>query len=74
MNDWEEQQKIEEIRKVYHRALSNPLDLIEQIWKDYDAFETEFNKVSVNLFINQSAKNLLPIDSQKKETQIHSKI
>jgi cleavage stimulation factor subunit 3 len=35
---------IQEIRSAYIRAISTPLLDLEEIWKDYEAFENTFNK------------------------------
>jgi cleavage stimulation factor subunit 3 len=44
---FEEQQKMETIRKLYQRAVKVPLSNIENIWKDYDTFENNLNKTTV---------------------------
>ncbi|KAI8807587.1 hypothetical protein BJ742DRAFT_812149 [Cladochytrium replicatum] len=48
---YEEQRKMDELRRVYQRALVIPLNNIEQLWKDYDNYEMSLNK--------QLAKKLL---------------
>ncbi|KAJ9076267.1 mRNA 3'-end-processing protein rna14, variant 2 [Entomophthora muscae] len=52
-NDWEQQQNIEKIRKVYHKAISIPTILIDQIWKDYETFENHINRVTAKKFISE---------------------
>ena len=49
-NDWEEQQKQDNLRKAYHKATCIPLDNVEAIWKAYDAFENNVNKQTVSSF------------------------
>jgi energy-converting hydrogenase Eha subunit F len=44
---WEEQQKMDALRKVYHRAVQIPLENVEVLWKDYEAFENGLNKITV---------------------------
>jgi cleavage stimulation factor subunit 3 len=34
-----ENQRISSIRKVYHRGIVTPMQNLEQLWKDYCAFE-----------------------------------
>lgn len=34
------------VRKVYHRALTTPLDGIETLWHEYDAWENALNKLT----------------------------
>jgi hypothetical protein len=40
-------QQIDAMRKTFHRAICIPMDQIEHIWKDYDAFENQLNKMTV---------------------------
>lgn len=46
---WEEQQKMDALRKVYHRAVQIPLENVEALWRDLDGFETGLNKITVTL-------------------------
>ncbi|KAI8607352.1 hypothetical protein BC830DRAFT_1048334, partial [Chytriomyces sp. MP71] len=49
----EEMQMMDLRRKVFHKALSIPLANIEQIWKEYDAFENALNKLSAKKLIQE---------------------
>lgn len=44
---WEEQQKMDALRKIYHRAVQIPLDNVESIWRELDVFENGLNKITV---------------------------
>ena len=46
---WEEQQKMDALRKVYHRAVQIPLKNVERIWSDLETFESNLNKITVIL-------------------------
>lgn len=35
------------LRKVYHRAVQIPLENVEGLWKEYEAFENALNKITV---------------------------
>lgn len=35
------------LRKVYHRAVQIPIENVEQIWSELEAFETQLNKITV---------------------------
>ncbi|KAH9811625.1 hypothetical protein DFH28DRAFT_1084886 [Melampsora americana] len=48
---WQEQQKMDSLRKVYQRAVCIPLNNIEQLWKDYDAFENQMSKMTAKKFL-----------------------
>lgn len=52
-NQYEEGQQINLLRKLYQRAIRNPMNNLEDIWKEYDAYENELNKllVRINFFI-----------------------
>jgi len=36
------------LRKIYHKVLVIPIANIEQIWKEYDTFENNINKLAVS--------------------------
>ncbi|KAJ3284935.1 mRNA 3'-end-processing protein rna14 [Borealophlyctis nickersoniae] len=77
---YEEQQKMDHLRRVYQRAVWIPLINIELLWKDYDAFENNLNKLTAKKFLSEKSagymtartalrelKNLLdPIDKVQK--------
>lgn len=48
---WEEQQKMDVMRKAYQKAICIPLNNVELIWKEYDQFENSLNKVTVSVKI-----------------------
>jgi cleavage stimulation factor subunit 3 len=37
----------EKLRAIYHRALVIPLENMEQLWREYDAYEQSLNRTSV---------------------------
>ncbi|ORY12742.1 hypothetical protein BCR34DRAFT_512149 [Clohesyomyces aquaticus] len=45
-NDWQSQQKMDTLRKVYHRAIAVPTNALLEIWREYDRFELTSNKAS----------------------------
>ncbi|KAF9530907.1 hypothetical protein CPB83DRAFT_919848 [Crepidotus variabilis] len=48
---WEEQQKMDSLRKVYHRAVQIPLDNVERLWQDLESFETNLNRITAKKFM-----------------------
>jgi cleavage stimulation factor subunit 3 len=48
---WEKSQKMDALRKVYHRAVQIPLDNIEHLWKDLEDFEMDLNKITAKKFM-----------------------
>lgn len=47
---WEEQQKMDALRRIYQRAVQIPLEIVEPLWSDYNAFEIGLNKITVRHF------------------------
>lgn len=39
------------LRKVYHRAVQIPLDIVERLWQDLETFETNLNKITAKKFM-----------------------
>jgi len=44
---WKEQQKMDQTRKIYQRAVCIPLENLETLWQRYNAFENDLNKTTV---------------------------
>lgn len=45
---WQDQQKMDLLRKAFHKAVSIPTDAVETLWRDYDVFEMGLNKMTVS--------------------------
>lgn len=39
---------MDQLRKIYHKALQIPLENIEQLWSDYESFEAGLNRITVH--------------------------
>lgn len=61
---WEEQQKMDALRKVYHRAVQIPLDNVEALWQELEAFETGLNRITAKKFM----ADLSPAHMQARTT------
>ncbi|KAF8905733.1 hypothetical protein CPB84DRAFT_1844737 [Gymnopilus junonius] len=48
---WDQQQKMDALRRVYHRAVQIPLDNVERLWQELEAFETGLNKITAKKFM-----------------------
>ena len=54
---WEEQQKMDQLRKAYQRAIQAPINNVESIWQEYNAFENNLGKLTVRpRFLLHAAK------------------
>ena len=50
-NPVEEGRRIDALRRAYHRAVVLPMNNVEALWRDYDAFENSLNKFMVPLML-----------------------
>jgi len=48
---WQDQQKMDLLRKAYTKALCIPISNINALWKDYDQFENSLNKATGRKFL-----------------------
>lgn len=46
-NSWQDQQKMDQLRKAYQRAVTVPMSTLNGLWKEYDQFEMSVNKNTV---------------------------
>lgn len=49
--NWQDQQKMDYLRKAYQRAVTIPMSNLTTLWREYDQFEVGLNKVTVCLSI-----------------------
>ena len=45
---WQDQQKMDQLRKAYQRAVCVPMTNVNTLWKEYDQFEMSLNKITVS--------------------------
>ncbi|ORY53977.1 hypothetical protein BCR35DRAFT_310473 [Leucosporidium creatinivorum] len=50
---WEDQQRMDALRKTYQRAVQIPLNNVEQIWQDYNQFENNMSKMTAKKFVGE---------------------
>ncbi|KAK0536636.1 mRNA 3'-end-processing protein rna14 [Tilletia horrida] len=67
---YKEGQKMDDLRRVYHRALAIPLNNIEIIWRDYDQWESSLNKVTAKKFLGDRSAAYMTARSALRE--LHS--
>ncbi|CAG8571332.1 3909_t:CDS:2 [Acaulospora morrowiae] len=66
-NTWEEQQKMDIMRKAYQKAICIPLNNVELIWKEYDQFENALNKVTAKKFLQDRSPSYMTARAAVKE-------
>jgi len=47
-SSWQDQQKMDQMRKAYQRAICVPMSTVNALWKEYDQFEMSLNKITVS--------------------------
>lgn len=47
-SSWQDQQKMDQMRKAYQRAIGVPMSSLNTLWKEYDQFEMGLNKITVS--------------------------
>ena len=45
---WQDQQKMDSLRKAYQKAVCIPTQAVNGLWKEYDSFEMGLNKITVS--------------------------
>lgn len=53
--NWQDQQKMDTMRKVYQRAIAVPTNVTMEIWKDYDRFEMGLNKATGRKYLQEKS-------------------
>ncbi|KAG6013803.1 mRNA 3'-end-processing protein rna14 [Claviceps pusilla] len=56
---WQDQQKMDQLRKAYHRAITVPMSTVNTLWKEYDQFEMGLNKVTGRKFIQERSPGFM---------------
>ncbi|KAG5919490.1 mRNA 3'-end-processing protein rna14 [Claviceps capensis] len=56
---WQDQQKMDQLRKAYHRAINVPISTVNTLWKEYDQFEMGLNKVTGRKFIQERSPGFM---------------
>ncbi|WFD08036.1 mRNA 3'-end-processing protein rna14 [Malassezia vespertilionis] len=50
---WQEGQKMDQLRRVFRRAVVVPMNQVEAIWREYDAYENTLNKITAKKFLGE---------------------
>jgi cleavage stimulation factor subunit 3 len=56
---WQDQQKMDSLRKVYRQAVSIPTDATRELWTAYHQFETGLNKQTAHRFMQDKTPAFL---------------
>ncbi|KAG0020917.1 mRNA 3'-end-processing protein rna14 [Podila clonocystis] len=66
-NTWEEQQRMDAMRRVFQKAVCIPLSNVENIWRDYDSFENGLNKLTAKKFLQERSAGYMTARMMWKE-------
>ncbi|EIW81739.1 Suf-domain-containing protein [Coniophora puteana RWD-64-598 SS2] len=70
-NTWEEQQKMDALRKVYHRAVQIPLENVEKLWSELETFESGLNKITAKKFMSDLSPAHMQARTVLRQLQRH---
>ncbi|TIB95397.1 Suf-domain-containing protein [Wallemia mellicola] len=66
-NTWEEQQRMDALRRTYQRAVVIPIQNLEAIWREWDSFEGSLNKVTAKKFLADKSPAYMTARSALRE-------
>ncbi|KAK6537968.1 mRNA 3'-end-processing protein rna14, variant 2 [Orbilia ellipsospora] len=56
---WQDQQKMDHLRKIFQRVICIPVNGLEAMWKEYDQFEMGLNKTTGRKFILEKSPSYM---------------
>ncbi|KAL2866955.1 cleavage polyadenylation factor subunit RNA14 [Aspergillus lucknowensis] len=66
---WQDQQKMDLLRKAYQRAICVPMQALNTFWKEYDQFEMGLNKLTGRKFLQEQSPAYMTARSSYVELQ-----
>ncbi|KAI9052607.1 hypothetical protein LZ554_003950 [Drepanopeziza brunnea f. sp. 'monogermtubi'] len=58
-SSWQDQQKMDLLRKAYQRAINVPMSSLNGLWKEYDQFEMSLNKITGRKFLQEKSPSYM---------------
>ncbi|MCJ1430343.1 mRNA 3'-end-processing protein rna14, partial [Sticta canariensis] len=68
-SNWQDQQKMDLLRKTYQRAICVPTQSTNMLWKEYDGFENGLNKMTGRKFLQDQSPGYMTARSSNIELQ-----
>jgi cleavage stimulation factor subunit 3 len=62
-SDWQDQQKMDQLRKAYQQATAVPIDNVNTLWKEYDQFEMNLNKLTGRKYLAERSPSYMSAKS-----------
>ncbi|KAJ5287991.1 RNA-processing protein HAT helix [Penicillium angulare] len=66
---WQDQQKMDLLRKAYQKAICVPTQAVNALWKEYDQFEMGLNKMTGRKFLQEYSPSFVTARSSYTELQ-----
>ncbi|KAI9929067.1 mRNA 3'-end-processing protein rna14 [Aspergillus wentii] len=66
---WQDQQKMDLLRKAYQKAICVPTQVVNTLWKEYDQFEMGLNKLTGRKFLQEQSPAYMTARSSFTELQ-----
>ncbi|KAJ5918797.1 hypothetical protein N7454_009941 [Penicillium verhagenii] len=66
---WQDQQKMDLLRKAYQKAICVPTQAVNALWKEYDQFEMGLNKLTGRKFLQEHSPSYVTARSSYTELQ-----
>ncbi|KAJ5104117.1 hypothetical protein N7532_004646 [Penicillium argentinense] len=66
---WQDQQKMDLLRKAYQKAIGVPMQSVNALWKEYDQFEMGLNKLTGRKFLQEQSPSYMTARSSYIELQ-----
>lgn len=66
---WQDQQKMDILRRAYQRAICVPMQAVNLLWKEYDQFEMGLNKLTGRKFLQERSPAYMTARSSYTELQ-----
>ncbi|CAL5870382.1 uncharacterized protein PFLUO_LOCUS4618 [Penicillium psychrofluorescens] len=66
---WQDQQKMDLLRKAYQKAIGVPTQAVNTLWKEYDQFEMGLNKLTGRKFLQEQSPSYMTARSSYTELQ-----
>ncbi|KAG8529182.1 uncharacterized protein KY384_005817 [Bacidia gigantensis] len=68
-SNWQDQQKMDELRKTYQQAICVPTQATNTLWKEYDGFEMGLNKMTGRKFLQDQSPAYMSARASYTELQ-----
>ncbi|KAK3376697.1 hypothetical protein B0T24DRAFT_525782 [Lasiosphaeria ovina] len=62
-NQWQDQQKMDQLRRAYQRAICVPMAHVNALWKEYDQFEMSLNKLTGRKYLAEKSASYMSAKS-----------